>query len=198
LEDAYESSLFSLQAGHVVSLVGAPGTGLTRVALTLLAEPSRIAPVACVDVRGWLHPPAAWEVGINPDSLVVVRNRDRLQWPGITAALLEGMAAVYAEVPDRVPDQILRRVAALARSRRTALVLRPVSGSLPSGIAHLRMRGIGVAWEGADAGHGRLSKSRVLLEVSGKSLPEQVVEVEDGEVRLGRPAVSPQVWSRSG
>jgi hypothetical protein len=180
LEDTYETSLFSLQAGHVVSLVGAPGTGLTRIALMLLTEPARIAPVACVDVRGWLHPPAAWEVGIDPDRLVVVRNRDRLQWPGITAALLEGMAAVYAEVPDRLPDQILRRLAALARSRRTALVLRPLSGRLPSGIAHLRMRGVGVEWEGTDAGHGRLSRRRVFLEVSGKNLPEQMVELEDG------------------
>ena len=179
LEDTIGPSLLSLQAGNVVSLVGVPGSGLTRVALMLLAEPSRIAPVACVDVRGWLHPPAAWEVGIDPDRLVVVRNRDRLQWPGITAALLEGMAAVYAEVPDRVPDQILRRLAALARSRRTALVLRPLSNRLPSGIAHLRMRGVGVVWEGTDAGHGRLSKRRLFLEVSGKSLPEQTIELED-------------------
>jgi hypothetical protein len=89
------------------------------------------------------------------------------------------MTAVYAEVPDRVPDQILRRLAALARSRRTALVLRPLSDRLPSGIAHLRMRGVGVAWEGTDAGHGRLSKRRLVLEVSGKSFPEQVVELED-------------------
>lgn len=198
LEDAYGTSLFSLQAGHVVSLVGAPGTGLTRVALMLLAEPSRIAPVACVDVRGWLHPPAAWEAGIDHDRLVVIRSRDRLQWPGITAALLEGMAAVYAEVPDRVPDQILRRLAALARSRRTALVMRPLSGSLPSGIAHLRMRGVGVTWEGTDAGHGRLLKSRVRLEVSGKSIPEHVVEIEDGQVRSARPAVSMRQLSRSG
>lgn len=183
LEDTFGTSLLSLQAGSVVSLVGAPGMGMTRVALMLLVEPSRVSPVACVDVRGWLHPPAAWEVGIDPDRLVVVRNRDRLQWPGITAALLEGMAAVYAEVPDRVPDQILRRLAALARSRRTALVLRPLSDRLPSGIAHLRMRGVGVVWEGTDAGHGRLSKRRLMLEVSGKSLPEQIVELEDdGEV----------------
>lgn len=187
LED--KRPLLSLQAGKIVVLEGAPGMGLTRVALTLLAEPSRLAPVACVDVRGWLHPPAAWEAGIDPDQLIVVRNRDRLQWPRITAALLEGMTAVYAEVPDRVPDQLIRRIAALARSRRTALVLRPLSGSLPSGIAHLRVRSYGVVWEGTNAGHGRLSKRRLLLEVSGKSLPERIIELEDdGEIRFANPA----------
>jgi hypothetical protein len=178
LEDT-TTPLLSLEPGRIVALDGAPGTGLTRLALTLLAEPSRTAPVACVDVRGWLHPPAAWEVGIDPDRLIIVRNRDRLQWPGVTAALIEGLAAVYAEVPGRVPDQIVRRMAALARSRRTALILRPLSTPLPSGIAHLRVKAAGVTWEGTDAGHGRLSKRSLLIEVSGKSLPEQMVEVDD-------------------
>jgi hypothetical protein len=41
------------------------------------------------------------------------------------------------------------------------------------------MRGVGVVWEGTDAGHGRLSKRRLFLEVSGKSLPEQTIELED-------------------
>jgi hypothetical protein len=182
-------TVLSLQAGKVIGLEGPPGMGLTRVGLSLLAEPSRVAPVAYVDVQGWLHPPAAWETGIDPDRLIIVRNRDRLQWPRITAALLEGMAAVYAEVPDRVPDQILRRLAALARSRQAALVLRPLSGGLPSGVAHLRVRGRDVTWVGADGGHGRLLSRRLTLEISGKNLPEQLVELEDdGEVRFANRA----------
>lgn len=173
--------VLSVQAGRVIGLVGTPGMGLTRVGLSLLAEPSRIAPVAYVDVRGWFHPPAAWEAGIDPERLVVVRNRDRLQWSRVTAALLEGMAAVYAEVPDRVPDQILRRLAALTRSRRAALVLHPVSGDLPSGVAHLRLRARQVVWEGSDAGHGRLQRRRLLLDATGKGVSgiEQIIEVED-------------------
>ena len=43
--------VLSVQAGRVIGLVGPPGMGLTRVGLSLLAEPSRIAPVAYVDVR---------------------------------------------------------------------------------------------------------------------------------------------------
>lgn len=185
LEDATATvappMVLSVQAGRVIGLVGAPGMGLTRVGLSLLAEPSRIAPVAYVDVRGWFHPPAAWEAGIDPQRLIVVRNRDRLQWSGVMAALLEGMAAVYAEVPDRVPDQILRRLVALTRSRSAALILRPVSGDLPSGVAHLRLRARGVAWEGSDAGHGRLQQRRLLLEATGRGASgiEQIIEVED-------------------
>ena len=64
LEDATATvappMVLSVQTGRVIGLVGAPGMGLTRVGLSLLAEPSRIAPVAYVDVRGWFHPPAAW------------------------------------------------------------------------------------------------------------------------------------------
>ncbi|HZJ49180.1 MAG TPA: hypothetical protein VFD97_09145, partial [Acidimicrobiia bacterium] len=110
---------------------------------------------------------------------------------GVTAALLEGMAAVYAEVPDRVPDQILRRLAALARSRRAALVLHPISGDLPSGVAHLRVRGRDVIWEGADDGHGRLLRRRLILEVSGKNLPERIIEVEDDGTLLSVPRSVP-------
>ncbi|HDH26595.1 MAG TPA: hypothetical protein ENH00_10465 [Actinobacteria bacterium] len=195
MEDARTTAappmVLSVQAGRVIGLVGMPGMGLTRVGLSLLAEASRIAPVAYVDVRGWFHPPAAWEAGIDPERLVVVRNRDRLQWSRVTAALLEGMAAVYAEVPDRVPDQILRRLAALTRSRRAALVLRPLSGDLPSGVAYLRVRGREVVWDGADDGHGRLLRRRLILEVSGKNLPEQVIEVEDDGTLLSVPRSMP-------
>jgi len=176
--------VLSAQPGRVVGLEGPPGMGLTRVGLATLVPAARIAPVAYVDVRGWFHPPAAWEVGIEPERLVVVRSRDRIRWPQVVAALVEGMGAVYAEVPAKIPDQMLRRLAALAQSRRAALVLRPLAGGLPSGVAYLRVRGAGVIWEGAEDGHGRLRRRRLLLEVSGKNLPQRVVEADDDGVGL--------------
>lgn len=177
-------TVLSAWPGRVVGLEGPPGMGLTRVGLATLVPAARIAPVAYVDVRGWFHPPAAWEVGIEPERLVVVRSRDRIRWPQVVAALVEGMGAVYAEVPAKIPDQMLRRLAALARSRRAALVLRPLAGGLPSGVAYLRVRGAGVIWEGAEDGHGRLRRRRLLLEVSGKNLPQRVVEADDDGVAL--------------
>ncbi|MGZ8786528.1 MAG: hypothetical protein ACXW1Y_13310, partial [Acidimicrobiia bacterium] len=97
------------------------------------------------------------------------------------AALLEGIRAVYAEVPTGVRESVVRRLAALARSRRSALLLRPLGGDLPTGVAYVRYQGREVTWEGPDAGHGRLEGRRLMLEASGKGMSgiERVIEVED-------------------
>ena len=169
------------EPGRVLGLVGPPGSGLTRLGLSLLAAPSATGMVAVVDVRGWLCPIAAWEVGIEPERLVVVRCPDRRPWLQVTASLLEGFPAVLAEVPTGVRDPDLRRLAALSRARRSALVLRPVSGDLPAGVLHLRVESTGVHWEGVDRGHGALLRRRLTLRASGRGARgiEQVLEMED-------------------
>jgi hypothetical protein len=171
----------SLEPGKVVGLVGPPGLGLTRIGWSILAEPARDGPVVYLDVRGWVNPLAAWESGISPERLVVVRCSDRLLWPKTTAALLEGIRAVYAEVPVGIRESVLRRLAALARSRRSALLLRPLSGDLPNGVAYVRYQGREVDWAGPDAGHGRLIGRRLMLDASGKGMSgiERMIEVED-------------------
>ena len=176
-----EGGLLSLQPGRITELVGVPGTGLTRLGLSLLAEHSRVAPVVTVDTRGWISPAAAWETGVVGERLVIVRCEDSILWPKVTAALLEGVRALYAEVPARVKDQDLRRLAALARARKTAVALRAMGNGLPSGVAYLRLRAIGVTWEGADRGHGRLTRRRLVLEASGKGAAgvTRRFEVED-------------------
>jgi hypothetical protein len=171
-----------LQPGRITELVGVPGTGLTRLGLKLLAVHSRAAPVVALDTRGWISPEAAWETGVIAERLVVVRCEDHLLWPKVTAALLEGVGAMYAEVPSRVRDQDIRRLAALARARRVAVAMRPMGGKgLPGGVAFLRLRAIGVTWEGADRGHGRLTKRRLVLEATGKGAAGTArrFEVED-------------------
>jgi len=172
---------FSIAAepGRVLGLVGPPGSGLTRLGLSLLAPVAGM--VAVVDTRGWLCPVAAWEVGSDPERLVVVRCPDRRPWLQVTASLLEGFPAVLAEVPAGLRDADLRRLAALSRARRSALVLRPVSGDIPSGVLHLRIESVGVHWEGVDRGHGALLRRRLTLRASGKGARgiEHMLEMED-------------------
>ena len=173
--------LLTVQPGRPVELYGPPGYGLTRLGYRMLAGPSHVAPVVGVDVRGWMSPQAAWEVGVVVDRFVIVRCADPRLWPTVTAALAEGVRAVLAEVPDGVRDADLRRLAALVRARQMQLVLRPVGRPLPPGVAHLRLRAAAVGWEGPDRGHGRLLRRRLILEASGKGASGMVqrIEVED-------------------
>jgi hypothetical protein len=176
-----EEGFLRLQPGRIIEMVGVPGTGLTRLGLRLLADPSRVAPVVALDLRGWIGPEAAWEAGVVPDQVVIVRCDQPRIWPQVTAALLEGVRALYAEVPAGVRDQDLRRLSALARARGVAVAMRPLGPGLPGGVAYLRLRALGVTWEGADRGHGRLKRRRLMLEASGKGAAGVVrrFEVED-------------------
>ncbi len=188
--------------GRVVGLEGPPGFGLTRLGLSMLATAAARGPVAFVDVRGWLSPPAAWELGIDPDRLIVVRCDDPVTWGRVVTGLLAGMQAVFAEVPRRVKDSQLRTLAATSRTTHTPLVLRPVAGALPSGVTQLRLAGKEIAWEGTAGGFGRLAGRRLVMEASGKAMRgmARIIEVEDdgthalrvvsglGAAPAGRPA----------
>jgi hypothetical protein len=173
--------LLSLSPGHVAGLVGVPGYGLTRMGLAMLAGHARHGPVAYVDVRGWLCPSAAWEVGIPAERLVIIRCHDLVQWGRVVATLLDGMRALYAEIPRGAKDAALRKLAALARTRRTPLILRSLDGGLPSGVVHLRFEGRRVEWHGAERGHGRLASRRSIVVASGKAMRgmSREIEVED-------------------
>lgn len=171
------------EPGRTVGLLGAPGGGLTRVGLAMLAGADHRTPVAIVDVRGWLSPLAAFEVGIRPERLIVVRASERRLWPQVVAALLEGLQAVYAEVPAGVPESNLRRLSALTRARRGSLLLRPLDGRLPAGVSHLTLQSEQVQWVGADSGHGRLKVRQLQIRAWGKGVGgvERLIEVmEDG------------------
>ena len=176
-----EDRYLHLQPGRITELIGVPGTGMTRLGLKLLAEHSRLDPVVVLDTRGWISPEAAWETGVVSERLVIVRCDDVVLWPKVTAALLEGVRAMYAEVPARTKDRDLRRLVALARARRVAVAMRSMGNGLPSGVAHLRLRALGVTWEGADKGHGKLKRRRLMLEASGKGAAgvTRRFEVED-------------------
>jgi len=188
--------LLALEPGRVVGLTGSVGTGMTRLGLSLMADVARRGPVAFVDVRGWLCPLSAWESGIQPDRLAVVRCNDSGRWPKVVAALLEGIPAVYAEVPIGIGDALLRRLGALTRNRRRSLLLRPMRGSLPSGLAHLRLEAQGIEWEGAGHdGHGRLTRRRLLVEASGKATGgiRRLIEIGGGDDGENAVRVVPRV-----
>lgn len=172
---------FRIEPGRVAGLVGHPGFGLTRIGLTMLAEHATTGTVAYLDVRGWLCPSAAWESGIAPERLIVVRCDDPVRWGRVAAVLVEGMRAVYAEVPRGVKEAQLRKLGALARTRRTPVILRPVRGDLPGGVTHLRLDAHDVVWEGTDAGHGRLMRRKVVVMASGKAMRgiQRTIEADD-------------------
>jgi hypothetical protein len=171
----------TLSPGKIVGLEGPAGRGLTRLGLSLLAAPSRVGLVVVVDARGWFSPLAAWEVGVHARRLVVVRCSEGRLWPQVTAAVLEGVAAVYAEIPAGVGESQLRRLVALNRARKSGLALRPLRGGLPPGIAHVRIKGMGVEWEGADHGHGRLGSRQLQIEMTGKSIPPREIVLQEEE-----------------
>ena len=76
-----------------------------------------------------------------------------------------------------VSENELRRLAALTRARKAGLALRPLRGSLPAGITHLRIQGQAITWTGPDLGHGSLVDHQLTLRVSGKSLPEREMQL---------------------
>ena len=173
--------MIGLEPGQVAGLTGIPGSGLTRLGLSLLLPHTSEGGLAYLDVRGWLNPAALWEMGVSPDRLIVVRCADVVVWSRVVAALLPGVRGVYAEVPSGVRDVALRQLAAKARTHRTPLVLRPLAGSIPNGVAQLRLEAHSTTWEGTDAGHGHLTRRRTLLEASGKAVRgrEHTIEIED-------------------
>ena len=176
-----DGTMLALAPGQVAGLSGLPGSGLTRLGLSMIAPYANSGAVAFLDVRGWASPQAAWEMGIEPERFVVVRSGDIVSWGRIVATLLDGVRGMYAEVPSGVRDVALRKLVARARTRRTPLVLRPLNGALPSGVAHLHLTAKEVQWEGTDAGHGMLTTRRTVLEASGKFTRgmERTIEIED-------------------
>lgn len=167
-----------LMPGRVVGLEGSAGFGMTRLGLNLLATYPAPGTVVYLDVRGWMSPVAAWESGIDPDSLIVVRCNDPISWGKVAATLVEGVSVVYAEVPRGVKDSQLRTLAALARRRSIPLMFRPLRSVLPPGLAHLRLVAQSVEWAGTQAGHGRLSQRTLVVEASGKAMRGHTVRIE--------------------
>ncbi|MEA3502310.1 MAG: hypothetical protein U9R47_06015, partial [Actinomycetota bacterium] len=137
--------------------------------------------VAYLDVRGWLSPVAAWEVGIEPNRLVIARCSEAVRWGRAVASLLDGATAVLAEVPAGAKDASIRKLAALARNRGTPLLLRPIGSAIPGGVAHLLLEAHETTWRGAGEGHGRIEQRTIQITASGKAMKgmTRTIEMED-------------------
>ncbi|NNC75295.1 MAG: hypothetical protein HKN93_07265 [Acidimicrobiia bacterium] len=70
------------------------------------------------------------------------------------------------------------QLSALAKTHRTALVLRPVRGDIPTGASYLRLEAAGVDWIGAGNGHGRLERRSLRFSASGKGVRGMTTTVE--------------------
>ncbi len=175
-----EQGLPVLAPGQVAVLSGEPGLGMTRLGLVMLSGYTD-GTVAYLDVRGWLSPIAAWEVGIEPDRLVIARCREVVRWGRATAALLDGAAAVMAEVPIGAKDASIRKLASLARNRGTPLLFRPIDRAIPAGIAHLMLEAREITWTGTVEGHGRIEQRKTRIIASGKAMKgmTRTIEMED-------------------
>lgn len=198
-----EHGLPAIGRGQVAVLSGDPGSGVTRLGLIMLAEHTGRGMVSYLDVRGWLNPLAAWEAGIDPDRLVIARCRDPVRWGRAAAALLDGSSAVFAEMPDGVKDAQIRKLAALARKRRTTLLLRPLGRTRPTGIAHLTLNAYETTWNGAEAGHGRIGRRTTRIRASGKAMRgmTRTIEMEDDgshTLRLVSGMAAPEAGGASG
>jgi hypothetical protein len=175
-----EQGLPALDPGQVAVLAGEPGLGMTRLGLVMLSGYTE-GTVAYLDVRGWLSPVAAWEVGIDPDRLVIARCHEVVRWGRVAAALLDGTTAVMAEIPSGAKDVSIRKLAALARNRGTPLLLRPIDRPVPTGVAHLVLEARETTWTGTAEGHGRIEQRKTLITASGKVMKgmTRTIEMED-------------------
>jgi hypothetical protein len=164
-----------VRRGSVVAVDGAPGAGATSVALALAAAVTAAGEwAAAVDLDGTLGALAAGEVGVALDRFAVVRpsgggswSPDR--WATAVAALLDGVSLVIVELPRSVRATDARRLAARARERETILVPLARAGAWPAEAA-LRLRAVGGAWPGLDAGGGILVDRTVRVEVEGRGV----------------------------
>jgi len=164
-----------LRRGAVVALDGAPGAGVTSLALALAAAVTAVGEwAAAVDLDGTFGGLAAAEAGVALDRFAVVRPSlvgpvppDR--WATAVAALLDGVSLVVAEVPRSVRAADARRLVARAREREVILVPVARGGAWPAEAA-LRFRATGGPWPGLDAGSGVLADRTVRVEIEGRGV----------------------------
>ncbi|MBI2168740.1 MAG: hypothetical protein HYU28_04455 [Actinobacteria bacterium] len=163
-----------LRRGSVVSIEGAPGSGVTSLTLSLLAAVTStrewVAAVEAEGSHGTLSAAAAVEAGVALDRLAVVRGVSTQRWANVVAALLEGVTLTVADLPLGVKPADARRLTTRARERGAILV---VLGSWPDRVA-VRLRAEGGPWRFVG---GRLATWSRAVEIEGRGRPVRRVAV---------------------
>jgi hypothetical protein len=136
--------------------------GVTSVLLALLAGASAAGFWCAVVGLPTLGPVAAGEFGIALDRLALVPEPGP-DWPGVVAALLDGVDVVVAAPPGPVSATVAGRLAARARQRGSVLV--PYARW--SG-ADLVLESPGGGWQGLGRGQGRLHRRELAISARGR------------------------------
>jgi len=182
-----------LRRGATVSIGSAPGVGGgTSLALTLVAEASRVGSwVAAVGLPS-IGLVAADELGVALERLVLVAAPERDAWGGVVAALVDGFDLVVLQAGrSGVRTADARRL--VARARERGAVLLQLGPGWPEG-ADVQLEVTRARWEGLDHGHGHLQARKVRVRGGGRgeaATPRQVdlwLPGPAGEVLPATPA----------
>lgn len=162
-----------LTRGSVVVLNGAPGSGVTSLALEFARAATAAGEwVAVMDSDGSLGGLALAVAGVATGAGAVIRGVGPAGWASTLAVLLDGVGAVMAVVPPHVRAADARRLVARARERRTLLTL--LAWDHGRGAADwpaeatLRCTVTGTRWRGLESGGGRLERCDLRVMVDGR------------------------------
>jgi hypothetical protein len=162
------------------TLVGVTAGG-NALLLALLAGASQAGSWCAVVGMPSLGLVAAAEMGVDLSRLALVPSPGP-EWPGVVAALLDGIDIVVAAPPGPVATTVAGRLAARARQRGSVLVIvesdcpvRPMPSGRKEEQASARCPGVDVTleavhgeWEGLGAGRGRLTRRRLTVHARGR------------------------------
>jgi hypothetical protein len=200
-----------LRRGTTVSVDGAPGS--TSLALALLAGAVQDGSWAAVAGLPTMGLAAAAGFGVALQRLVLVAEPPAATWATVVATLVDAFDLVLARTTRRVRTGDARRLAARARERGSVLIVlaSEAGASLPPGSsrqrgqtvrepepmswegADLRLTVVDAAWEGLEAGHGRLRARRLTVETGGRRRADRPHRVDlwlpdpDGGVAAAEP-----------
>jgi hypothetical protein len=159
--------------GGITVLTGPTGTGRMTIAARILAAETRAKrPVAWVDARGTLYPPALQQAGVDLSRMLVVRGSGERSLFAVEQILESGaFGVVIASGLDSFLSQAgLRRVqvASEATQASTMMILDPhASSSVTQAVLKLKLsrRANGVQLE-VEKARGDLVGRRAMLEVA--------------------------------
>lgn len=146
-----------LRRGQVVQV---EGTG--ALAQALMAGASQAGSWCGVVGVPEFGVPSAVAMGCEAERLLLVDEPGE-RWVDVVAVLLESVDVVLVRPPGRTPSPVVRRLAALARTSGSCLL---VAGDWEGAMSRVRVASS--LWTGLDAGHGHLRGRRVKVVAQGR------------------------------